>query len=97
MWRMAWSPYQTALRNALASLFPDREDTRDLLDEAGIPVAQVALGHRPASNWHAAIREAANQGKLEALVAKSDSEPVAWARVFAQRVFFFSFRSELGS
>ncbi|MGH7439411.1 MAG: trypsin-like peptidase domain-containing protein [Polyangiaceae bacterium] len=66
---MAWTPYQTALRNALASLLPDREDTRDMLEEAAIPVAQVALGHRPASNWHAAIREAANHGKVEALVA----------------------------
>jgi hypothetical protein len=66
---MAWTPYHTALRGVLAALFPDREDVRSLLDDAGVPVANVALGHRPLSNWHEVLREADNRGKLPALVA----------------------------
>jgi V8-like Glu-specific endopeptidase len=70
---MSWTPYHSAVRDALASLFPDREDVRTLLDEAGVPVGHVALGHRPITNWHESVREAANRGKLERLVEVASS------------------------
>jgi V8-like Glu-specific endopeptidase len=71
MMAMSWTPYHTALRDALVSLFPDREDIRSLLDEAQVPIGLVALGNRAVSNWHESIREAVNRGKLEALVSSA--------------------------
>jgi V8-like Glu-specific endopeptidase len=65
---MEWNDNLTALNYLLASLYPSKEDTFRLADEAGIPRHFVAFRDRAIDNIHSLIEQANNRGKIGNLI-----------------------------
>jgi len=57
-----------ALRNALAALYPKEEDARVVVDDAGLPAANISFCARAQTNWHNILAEAVRQERVEPLL-----------------------------
>jgi V8-like Glu-specific endopeptidase len=66
---MQWNENLVALNQLLASLYPEKQDTYRLLDEAGIPRSHVAFRDRAIDNLHSILEQAVNRGRLEDLIS----------------------------
>ena len=58
-----------ALRDALAHLYPEPENARVVVDDAGIAVIKITFSARAQTNWHNILVEALRQQRLEQLLA----------------------------
>lgn len=58
----------SALRNALAALYPVDEDARLVVDDAGLAAIGIAFSSRAQTNWHNILVEAVRQGCLDILL-----------------------------
>ncbi len=56
------------LRKVLADLFPNEEDSRMLVDDAGIPKGGIAFDSAARRNWHSIISEAGSRGMIPNLI-----------------------------
>lgn len=63
-----------ALRDALAGLYPDSQDARVVVDDAGLSAIQISFSARARTNWHHILIAALQRGQLDALltVARND-------------------------
>lgn len=73
---MAWDRAAVInLREILARIYPTLEDSRRVVEDAGLDPSLIAFDRKAINNWFAILREAANHaGKIEAIieVARSD-------------------------
>lgn len=65
---MPWNPTLTTLRNRLAALFPNANDARRVVEEAGIDPAYISFDAKAINNWHSILGQAELRGKVEAIV-----------------------------
>lgn len=65
---MAWNPTLTSLRSRLATLFPQSEDARRIVEEAGLDPAYISFDAKAVNNWHNILGQAELRGKVEPLV-----------------------------
>ena len=57
------------LRTVLAQLYPDKSSATRIAQDAGLPVAMIALGDRAVDYWHAILGEAQKRNQLPTLLA----------------------------
>ncbi len=63
-----WSRSLTNLKSVLASLYPTIPDSRRVVDDAGIPSAQIAFYPKAALNWHAILEEANRRQSVDKII-----------------------------
>lgn len=56
-----------ALREALAALYPEEQDARVVVNDAGLNAHQITFSSRAQTNWHNILTEALRQNRLDAL------------------------------
>src|SRR4051812_27149744 len=56
------------LRDILKDLYPTIESSVTVVDDAGIPRANISFSSAASQNWHAIVREAYNHRKVLTLV-----------------------------
>lgn len=62
------------LRTVLAQLYPDKSSAIRIAEDAGLPVALIALGDRAIDHWHAILGEAQKRNRLTDLLAIVNEE-----------------------
>lgn len=65
---MLTSQVMRNLRVVLAQLYPDKTSAVRVAQDAGIPIALVALNDRAIDNWDAVFQEAEKQDRLVQLL-----------------------------
>jgi len=65
---MAWNEKLTALNYVLANLYPFREDSVRLVNEAGLRLAYIQFNNKAIDNWHSILVEADKTGKVLHLI-----------------------------
>lgn len=71
----AWSADDLRrLREALAEIFPTATQARRVCEDVGLSHARVALDGSAVDRWFEVLREARNQGRLDALFARALEE-----------------------
>ncbi len=63
-----------ALRDVLATLYPDEASVRRVVAQARLDVTRIGFSPRGVDTWHAVLLEAAHSGRLEALMDVAASE-----------------------
>ena len=58
----------TALRSALANLYPTQEDARRIVTDTGLNLAYVQFSDKAINNWHNILLEAEKHDCLNALL-----------------------------
>ena len=58
----------SALRNVLANLYPTQSDSRQIVDDAGIPSGRIEFSSAAIKNWDAILREAKKRDKIFEIV-----------------------------
>ena len=79
-------PTPQVMRNlqvVLAQLYPDKTSAVRVAQDAGIPIALVALNDRAIDNWHAILQEAEKQDRLAPLLTVVNEEYAANPRLRA--------------
>lgn len=79
-------PTSQVMRNlqvVLVQLYPDKTSAVRVAQDAGIPIALVALNDRAIDNWHAILQEAEKQDRLAPLLAVVNEEYAANPRLRA--------------
>jgi hypothetical protein len=59
---------RTALRDVLASLYPDEASARRVAAQAGLEVGRISFSPLAVNNWHAILAEAERSDRLQALI-----------------------------
>ena len=59
------------LRKELVALFPKEKSSRMIVEDAGIPIGNIAFDNAANNNWFAIVKEADLQGMLLALIESS--------------------------
>ncbi len=67
-WNLPWNSDLTNVRNVLAGLYSTREDSYRVVDSAGLPRMHVAFSDKAINNWHSILTEAAQRGKVLAVI-----------------------------
>ena len=70
-------PMPEALRKlctVLAQLYPDKASAIRVAEDAGIPIAAVALSERALDNWHEILKEVQKRNRLALLLELVDEE-----------------------
>lgn len=65
---MAWNDPLVELRDVLANLYVNKSDAAVVVEEAGLPLAQVEFADKAVTNWHGILREAHRRGKVRDIV-----------------------------
>lgn len=66
---MAWNQTLTNLRDVLADLYSTVQDSRRVVEEAGLNPAFVAFDNRAINNWQSILREAQRRDRVRSIVA----------------------------
>jgi V8-like Glu-specific endopeptidase len=66
---MAWNQTLTNLRDLLADLYFTVQDSRRVVEEAGLKPSYIAFDNRAIVNWQNILRDAQRRGKVGAIVA----------------------------
>lgn len=59
----------TALRDALADLYPDLDSARVVVADVGLDAANIAFSSRARTNWHNILSQAVHNGQVDDLLA----------------------------
>lgn len=82
---VVWNRDLSELRDILADLYPFQDETRRIVEDAGLPTHTISFQKKAIDNWHEILRVAANHGKAGVLahVALQDypEHPVLMALV----------------
>jgi WD40 repeat protein len=62
------------LRDTLAHLYPEPENARVVVDDAGIAIIKITFSARAQTNWHNILTEALRQQRLDQLLAVARSD-----------------------
>ena len=73
-WRVAPGAGWSALRNALAHLYPERAAVLRVAEEAGVNVRRIDASGAPLAAWEAVLREARHAGRLDAVLEVASRE-----------------------
>jgi len=65
---MIWNSNLTNLRDVLADLYFAVEDSRLVVEEAGLQPAFIEFDSKAITNWHNILREAAKRSKVQAII-----------------------------
>ncbi|MCB1033989.1 MAG: trypsin-like peptidase domain-containing protein [Acidobacteria bacterium] len=71
---MAWNENLTQLNHVLAGLYLFPQESVRLVDEAGLPKANIAFQLKALDNWHAILTEAERRGKVRDVVAAAQRD-----------------------
>jgi V8-like Glu-specific endopeptidase len=71
---MNWNRTLTNLRDVLAGLYPTVQDSRRIVDQAGLNPAHIAFDAKAINNWFNIMKEAQNRHKVQAVVQVAHSE-----------------------
>lgn len=71
---MSWNEGSTKLRNELADLYPDNDDIKRLVDEAGLNLANIDFNGTPINVWHKVVKEAHTRQRLDKLIKIASNE-----------------------
>ena len=71
---MNWNRTLTNLRDLLAGLYPTVQDSRRVVENAGLNPAFVAFDAKAVNNWFSILREAQNRNRVQAIVKVAHSE-----------------------
>jgi V8-like Glu-specific endopeptidase len=66
---MAWNQTLTNLRDVLADLYFTVQDSRRIVEEAGLNPAFIVFDNRAINNWQNILREAQRRDKVQGIVA----------------------------
>ena len=66
---MPWNQTLTNLRDLLADLYFTVQDSRVVVEQAGLKPKYIAFDNRAITNWQNILRDAAARGKVQAIVA----------------------------
>ncbi len=64
---MSWSDELTELKNVLADLYPEKERSFTVVDEAQIPRDNIRFSDIAIDNWHGILLEAERRGQVKSL------------------------------
>jgi hypothetical protein len=65
---MAWSDKLTKLNKILAEIYPEKSQSRRVVEMAGIPVGSISFKDAVMDNWYYILKEADNRKKVDDLV-----------------------------
>ncbi|HXF62758.1 MAG TPA: effector-associated domain EAD1-containing protein, partial [Caldilineaceae bacterium] len=65
---------RAALRDVLASLYPDEASARRVAAQAGLEVGRISFSAQAVNNWHAILTEAERSDQLQTLIQVVRSE-----------------------
>jgi len=65
---MSWNEQLNPLVKILADLYPREQQSRRVVDMAGIPSGNIAFSSAARDNWYNILRETNNQGRMESLI-----------------------------
>jgi hypothetical protein len=65
---MAWSPNLTNLNEILADLYPTVEDSRRIVNAAGLPARFIAFNNVAINNWFSILSQADLRGKVALII-----------------------------
>lgn len=64
----AWNAKLTELRGILIELYPEKDDGRMIVEQAGMPPGAIAFSEKARQNWHNILREANKRSKVRDIV-----------------------------
>jgi V8-like Glu-specific endopeptidase len=83
---MSWNRTLTNLRDVLASLYPTLQDSRRVVQDAGLNPAYIAFDAKAINSWSNILGEADNRNKVHAIidVARKDYPENEWLALAQQ-------------
>jgi len=70
-WELPWNSSHTILRNVLAGLYRTMEDSRRIVDQAGLPAMHVAFQDKAINNWQNILTEAASRKRIPTIIREA--------------------------
>lgn len=71
---MAWNSILTSLRDVLADLYPTVDDSRRVVDVAGLKPAFITFDNKAINNWYNILSEADKRDRVDDIVAVASAE-----------------------